>query len=86
MTTEGDKLPTIFGVLDAREDGDRFTNAKPTHQRKPSVRSLISRAQKAGKTVASITTPEGYTLTFGEAQPSEASNPWLVDIERATKQ
>jgi len=42
--------------------------AKPPRQRrerKPSVATLIKRAEKAGKTVTAITTAEGVTLTFG---------------------
>ena len=34
-------------------------------ERKPSVATLIKRAEKAGKTVTAITTAEGVTLTFG---------------------
>jgi hypothetical protein len=44
--------------------------AKPVARRrarKPSVATLIKRAEKAGKTVTAITTPDGITLTFGEA-------------------
>jgi hypothetical protein len=53
--------------------------------RRPSIGRMIAQAEKAGKNVASITTPDGTTLTFGQA-PSEAANPWLADLERMTKQ
>jgi hypothetical protein len=43
-------------------------------------------AEKAGKNVASITTPDGVTLRFGEFQPTEASNPWLADLKKGNKQ
>jgi hypothetical protein len=55
--------------------------AKPERQRqrrerKPSVATLIKRAEKAGKTVTAITT-DGVTLQFGEAQTEETNNdPW----------
>jgi NAD(P)H-hydrate repair Nnr-like enzyme with NAD(P)H-hydrate epimerase domain len=39
---------------------------KPRRPRKSSIRAMIAQAEKAGKNVASITTPEGITLTFGE--------------------
>jgi NAD(P)H-hydrate repair Nnr-like enzyme with NAD(P)H-hydrate epimerase domain len=39
---------------------------KPPRPRKPSIRAMIAQAEKSGKNVASITTPEGVTLTFGE--------------------
>jgi hypothetical protein len=54
--------------------------------RKPSLRALIMQAEKAGKNVASITTPDGVTLRFGESQPTEASNPWLADLNQGNKQ
>ena len=56
--------------------------------RKPSLRALIEQAEKAGKNVASITTPDGVTLRFGESQSTEPPSPWLEDIHKlkATKQ
>jgi hypothetical protein len=54
--------------------------------RKPSLRTLIVQAEKAGKNVASITTPDGVTLRFGECEPTEPSNPWLADLNKGTKQ
>jgi hypothetical protein len=54
--------------------------------RKASLRTLIKRAEKAGKTVSSVTTPDGTVLHFGEPQPTEATNPWLADLDKVTKQ
>jgi hypothetical protein len=34
--------------------------------RKPRIDTMIKQAERAGKNVVSITTPEGVTLTFGE--------------------
>jgi hypothetical protein len=54
--------------------------------RKPSIATLIKRAEKTGQRVTSITLPDGTTLTFGETTPTDANNPWLTEIEKATKQ
>jgi hypothetical protein len=60
--------------------------AKPHRKRKPSLRALIAQAEKAGKPVTSVTTPEGITLRFDQPEsPAEASNPWLADL-KVTKQ
>ena len=53
--------------------------------RKPSLRALIMQAEKAGKNVASITTPDGVMLRFGEPRPTEPSNPWLADLNNKDK-
>jgi hypothetical protein len=42
-------------------------------QRKPSIASLIKRAEKTGKTVTSVTTTaDGTTINFGEGETGEA--------------
>jgi hypothetical protein len=56
---------------------------QPQRTRKPSVSTLIARAEKKGKTVTSVTAPDGTVLHFGEPQPTEASNPWLADLTKA---
>ena len=53
--------------------------------RKPSIRRMVAAAEKAGKTVTSVTTPEGITLRFDQPEPTEARNPWLADL-KVTKQ
>jgi hypothetical protein len=58
----------------------------PAHRRKPSITTMIKRAEKSGRRVTSVTTPDGTTLAFGEGEPSDANNPWLADIGKATKQ
>jgi hypothetical protein len=43
-------------------------DSKPRRrQRKPRLDRTIKQAEKAGKTVTSVTTPDGVTLTFGES-------------------
>ena len=81
------------GRVDARSRGaDAFKpKADPAppklrRQRKPSIRALIAAAEKTGKTVTSVTMPDGTVLQFGEAAPAEASNPWLADLAKVTKQ
>jgi hypothetical protein len=59
---------------------------QPQRTRKPSVSTLIARAEKKGKTVTSVTAPDGTVLHFGEPQPTEASNPWLAELDKETKQ
>jgi hypothetical protein len=54
---------------------------QPQRTRKPSVSTLIARAEKKGKTVTSVTAPDGTVLHFGELAPTEASNPWLADLK-----
>jgi hypothetical protein len=63
-------------------------DARPMRRkRKPSIATLVKRAEKTGKTVTSITTPDGTTIHFGDAEPSAANNPWLDGLdEKATKQ
>jgi hypothetical protein len=67
------------------ERGRRQQASKSRGPRKPSLRTLIEQAEKAGKNVASITTPDGVTLRFGESEPTEPSNPWLADLNKGTK-
>jgi hypothetical protein len=56
-------------------------------QRRPSIKRMIVAAERSGKTVTSITTPDGVTLRFGEGEPTEANNPWLAGIDdKVTKQ
>jgi hypothetical protein len=68
-----------------------FAAAKPPRRqrkpRQPNIPKMITTAEKTGKKVTSVTTPEGVTLRFGESeQPAEASNnPWLDDL-KVTKQ
>jgi hypothetical protein len=54
-------------------------------RRRSSVGTLIKRAEKEGKSVTSITMPDGTVLHFGEPQ-TEASNPWLADLHKVAQQ
>jgi hypothetical protein len=62
---------------------------KPRRQRKPSIKRKIAAAERSGKSVTSVTTPDGVTLHFDKAKDTEAkaSNPWLADLDnKVTKQ
>jgi hypothetical protein len=58
--------------------------ARKRRERKPSVASLVNRAEKTGKAVTSVTLPDGTTLTFGEASPARHSS-W-DDLETGKRQ
>ena len=64
---------------------EAIAKAAPPRRRKRSIAELVKRAEKTGKVVTSVTTPDGITISFGEPKPSDASNPWLDDL-KATKQ
>jgi hypothetical protein len=51
--------------------------------RRPKIDTLLAEAAKGGKTVTSITLPDGTKLTFGEGeQTSSSSNPWLEELKK----
>jgi hypothetical protein len=66
--------PLIIGAKAAVEGVDAM---KPRNRRarKPRIDTIIKQAEKAGKNVTSVTTPEGVTLTFGEANTDESVTP-----------
>jgi hypothetical protein len=55
---------------------------QPRRRRNPSITTLVKRAEKTGKTVTSITTPDGTTIHFGDSAPTEATNPWLAHLPK----
>jgi hypothetical protein len=60
--------------------------AAPTRRPKPSIAAMVKRAEKAGKTVTSVSVEgDKVILTFGESNPTDANNPWLAEIEKATQ-
>jgi hypothetical protein len=59
---------------------------KPHKPRRPSISKMIAQAEKAGKPVTSITTPDGMTLRFGEPEPGALENPWFTDLDKAKQQ
>jgi hypothetical protein len=62
---------------------DKEERAKPVRHRRPRIDTLIAEAAKGGKTITSITLPDGTKLTFGEGeQASTSSNPWLEGLTK----
>jgi hypothetical protein len=61
-------------------------NQRRRRQRKPSIRKTIAAAERSGKTVTSITTPDGVTLHFGKDEATTEPNPWPLDDFKVTKQ
>jgi hypothetical protein len=59
------------------------TAKRERRERKPSVATLIKRAEKAGKTVTSVTV-DGVTLMFDQPSPAKR-NSW-DDLETGTRQ
>jgi|SRR6516225_6725429 hypothetical protein len=71
-------------LVDAEIDGEAKAKAQapppetqpqppsPRKPRKPGLVTLIRQAEKAGRLVTSITTPDGATFRFGE--PAQADN------------
>jgi hypothetical protein len=55
----------VVPVATLKERVASWGTMRKRRERKPSVATLIKRAEKAGKTVTAITTTEGVTLTFG---------------------
>jgi hypothetical protein len=72
------QLPPNFPVLTQAEIKNR--------QRRPSIGRMVAAAERSGKNVTSITTPDGVTLHFDKVENTEASNPWFSGIDDETKQ
>jgi hypothetical protein len=74
-------------VRQTSEERQHYAPAgKPRRPRKPSIMKMIAAAERDGRKVTSITTPDGVTLNFDKGEDSEASNPWLADLDKVTKQ
>jgi hypothetical protein len=61
---------------------------KPRRQRKPTLASVAKQARKAGLEVARYEVrPDGTVVVVtGKSEATEASNPWLDDLNKVTKQ
>src|SRR5262249_47986795 len=60
---------------------------KPHKQHRPTLASLLKQAAKAGKNVKGAEVYRDRTvLQFGEPEPSDASNPWFADLDKAKRQ
>jgi hypothetical protein len=64
----------------------RFGMVRSRRRRKPSITTLVKRAEKTGKSVISITTPDGTTINFGESTKSEnALDQWIAKHARSSE-
>jgi hypothetical protein len=70
--------PSSCSFADIRTALERLKKKTPK-PRKPSIRKLVEQAEKAGKNVTSITTPDGIKLDFGGPVPAEPENSWPLD-------
>ena len=62
---------------------------KQRRQRKPRLGTMIAQVEKAGKTVTSITLPDGTTLSLGAKMPgigNPDSDPWEQAMMQGPKQ
>ena len=80
-------MPEVYPLRDLAE---WWTMLSPRQRkpRKPSIRARIAAAEKAGKTVTSVTLPDGTVLQFGEATTQSGGNSWdevLVNAEDAKR-
>jgi hypothetical protein len=62
--------------------GPPLKSPRERKPRKPSIATLVARAERTGKRVTSITTPDGTTINFGEPVSAESNNPWLADLPK----
>lgn len=82
-------MKTWKGGPPPRQHWDEAPKAKKSRgPRKPDIKKLIEAAERDGKIVTSVTTPDGVTLHFDKTEHNtEASNnPWLDDLNKVTKQ
>ena len=68
-------------------DIDNITPKRQRKRRKPTLASVAKQANTAGIEVARYEVdPDGkISIVTGKTEPTEASNPWLTDLEKATK-
>ena len=75
------------GLLEPHDYMHLLRRPRPKRKRRPTLAAALREARKAGITVAGATVETGkVTLTFGKPEPTEASNPWLADLEQVGKQ
>jgi hypothetical protein len=73
-------LPEHYFLWPSTAPAKRLRQRKPP---KPSVGTLIAQAEKTGRNVTSITTPDGYTIRFGEPVNNDSGNSWDEVLENA---
>jgi hypothetical protein len=84
-----DSLFQVRLPLERARDAAQAAEPGAKQKRRPSIKRMIAAAERDGRKVTSITTPDGVTLNFdktNKTEDTEASNPWLADLEKVTKQ
>jgi hypothetical protein len=79
---EGKKYLAAIAELGEGDHSAPATETAPKRRRTPSIRTLIRQAEKAGKPVSSLTTPDGITLRFGEVDASKPASDWDEVLRR----
>ena len=79
--TVAEAVARLYAQVDAA-----WAALPPKRIRKPSIPRMVAAAEKTGKSVTSITLPDGTVLHFGEPEPTEATNPWPLDRFQGDKQ
>ena len=69
LRSEPEEVAAWAKAIDFRDCDRRVPT--PRHKRKPSIRRMVAAAERSGKTVTSITMPDGTMLHFGEAEPQQ---------------
>jgi hypothetical protein len=80
------ELNAMLAEEEAREEAAKRDSEKPKRQRKPSVGTLIKQAERCGRFVTSVTTPDGTTLHFADTEHADAVREWDEAILRAKRQ
>ena len=71
------------GLLERADYQHLLRRPGPKRTRKPSLRRMVAAAEKTGKSVTSVTLPDGTVLHFGGEPVTEATNPWpLTDFTK----
>jgi hypothetical protein len=69
----------VIGMI-VMADPNALPNAWRRRPRKPQINKMIEQAEKTGKTVTSVTTPDGHTLRFSNTDnASIEKDEWDTD-------
>ena len=76
--TVAEAVARLYAQVDAA-----WAALPPKRIRKPSISRMVAAAEKIGKSVTSVSLPDGTVLHFGGEPVTEATNPWpLTDFTR----
>jgi len=73
------QVAEVIGMI-VMADPNALPNAWRRRPRKPQINKMIEQAEKTGKTVTSVTTPDGHTLRFSNTDnASIEKDEWDTD-------